>query len=407
MGLIVKKFGGTSVADVECMQRVARRIREARDAGDDVVVVVSAMGQTTDELIALARKVHPDPDDRELDVLMSTGEQISSSVLCMALHALGTDAVSFTGAQAGIFTDNAHTRAKILRIDPERLRGELRRGRVVIVAGFQGVTPELNVATLGRGGSDTTAVALAAALQADRCQIYTDVDGVYTADPRVVANAVRLQEIAYDEMLELASLGARVLQSRSVEFAKKFNVELEVLSSFSGLPGTVVRNEVKAMEEIVVRGVAADAAQAKVTLRAVEDRPGVAAQIFERLAAANIVVDMIVQNVSDEGFTDLSFTVPEDDLTRVRSTIDALLKDIRVKQVSYDANIAKVSIVGVGMKSHSGVAHRMFRALADANINIGMISTSEIKISVVIEKVEVDRAMQLLHDAFGLESVQG
>lgn len=407
MALIVKKFGGTSVADVECMQRVARRVLEAREAGDDVVVVVSAMGKTTDELIALARKLHPDPNDREMDALMSTGEQVSASVLCMALHALGTEAVSFTGAQAGIYTDAAHTRAKILRIEPDRIREELVRGRVVIVAGFQGLTPSLDVATLGRGGSDTTAVALAAALKADRCQIYTDVDGVYTADPRVVPNAARLAEIAYDEMLELASLGARVLQSRSVEFAKKFGVELEVLSSFTGEPGTVVRKEVRAMEDIVVRGVAADAGQAKVTLRAVEDRPGVAAQIFERLAAADLNVDMIVQNVSAEGHTDLSFTVPEVDLTRVRAAIDSLLKDIRVKDVSYDANIAKVSIVGVGMKSHSGVAHRMFRALADADINIEMISTSEIKISVVIEKVEVDRAMQLLHDAFQLESVRG
>ncbi len=406
MALIVKKFGGTSVADVECMQRVASRVGEARSHGDDVVVVVSAMGKTTDELITLAKKINPEPNDREMDMLMSTGEQISSAILTMALHALGHDAVSFTGAQAGIFTDHVHTKAKIQRIEPERMKGALKEGKVVIVAGFQGLTPDQSIATLGRGGSDTTAVALAAALNADRCQIYTDVDGVYTADPRVVKNASKLDEIAYDEMLELASLGARVLQSRSVEFAKKYGVELEVLSSFTGNPGTVVRKEVKAMEDIVVRGVAADSEQAKVTLRAVADRPGVAARIFGALSAANVNVDMIVQNVSAEGHTDLSFTVPAGELAGVRGVMDKLLAGIEVAEVTYDEDMAKVSVVGVGMKNHSGVAHRMFEALAEKNINIEMISTSEIKISVVIEKGEADHAMQTLHDVFALELVK-
>jgi len=403
MSILVQKFGGSSVADVECMKRVARRISEAKQQGYDVVVVVSAMGKTTDNLIKLAREINPTPSDREMDMLLATGEQISCSILAMALHAIGLEAVSMTGPQAGIMTDEVHTKAKIMDIRPDRIFKALGENRIVIVAGFQGLTPAQDVATLGRGGSDTTAVALAAALNAERCQIFTDVDGVYTADPRVVPHARKLKEIACDEMLELASLGAKVLQSRSVEFAKKYGVEVEVLTSFSNTPGTVVKGEVTNMENIMVRGVAVDKNQAKVTLLSVPDRPGVAAQIFKVLAAANINVDMIVQNVSDKGLTDVSFTVPRDDIDRARRTVDSLGKEIGVRGTTFDEDIAKVSIVGVGMRSHSGVAFRMFDALAANNINIAMISTSEIKISVVIKKDSADRAMQVLHDAFELE----
>lgn len=404
MALIVQKFGGSSVADATCMQRVAGRIRDAKVGGNQLVVVVSAMGDTTDNLIELARKINPKPADREMDMLMSTGEVISSSILTMALHALGEEAVSLTGPQAGIYTDEIHTKAKILNIRPELIQHHLDRGCVVIVAGFQGLTPGGEIATLGRGGSDTTAVALAAALKAERCQIFTDVDGVYTTDPRMVKDARKLDVIAYDEMLELASLGAKVLQSRSVEFAKKYNVMLEVLSSFTGNPGTLVTGEVKEMEHIVVRGVAADTNQAKVTMQAVPDQPGIAARIFKALAAASINVDMIVQNVSEQGATDLSFTVPEDDLVRVRACVDALCKEVHARGALYDEKIAKVSIVGVGMRSHSGVAYKMFDALARNNINIEMISTSEIKISVVIERARAVDAVRILHESFELQA---
>lgn len=407
MALIVKKFGGTSVADVECMQRVARRIHEARQQGDEVVVVVSAMGKTTDEMVDLARQINPIPDDREMDMLMSAGEQISSAILTMALHALDADAVSFTGPQAGIFTDEVHTKAKIRQIKPERIFEQLKKGRIVIVAGFQGLTPDQDIATLGRGGSDTTAVALAAALKADRCRIYTDVDGVYSADPRVVKNATKLDEISYDEMLELASLGARVLQSRAVEFAKKYDVELEVLSSFTGNPGTVVRKEVDAMEDIVVRGIAADAKQAKVTVRGVSDKPGTAATLFKALAAAAINVDMIVQNVSAEGLTDLSFTVQKIDVPNARRVAEELTGRIGAGAVDIDEDIAKISVVGVGMRSHTGVAEKMFQALAENEINIVMISTSEIKISVVIDGAGGERALRAVHDAFELGKAPG
>ena len=402
MALIVQKYGGSSVADAHCMKRVAQRILDTQKAGNRVVVVVSAMGDTTDELIGLAKQVHPEPDDRELDMLMATGEQISSAVLAMTLHALGAKAISLTGPQAGIFTDAAHTKAKIRDIRPERMKKLLRQGYIVIVAGFQGLTPAEDVATLGRGGSDTTAVALAAALKADRCQILKDVEGVYTANPRVVPAARKLSEIAYDEMLELASLGAEVLQSRAVEFAKKYGVELEVMSSFRRAPGTVVREEVRKMEDIVVRGVAADKQQAKVTITRVPDRPGVAARVFKDLAAGNINVDIIVQNVSEKGHTDMSFTVSESDLPKARRAVEALSRLIGAKGVNYDRDIAKISIVGVGMLSHSGVAYRMFKALADSDVNIEMISTSEIKISVVIRKARADQAVKALHRAFGL-----
>ncbi len=405
MGLYVQKYGGSSVADAACMRRVAGRIKETRDEGHSVVVVVSAMGDSTDNLVALAREVQPDPAEREMDMLLSTGEQISVAILTMALHAQDVDAVSMTGPQAGIRTDHVHTKAKIIDIEPARVFENLKAGRVVIVAGFQGLTPTNDIATLGRGGSDTTAVALAAALKADRCQIFTDVDGVYTTDPRIVKNASKLDEMAFDEMLELASLGAKVLQSRAVEFAKKYGVELEVLSSFEKRPGTVVKEEVEDMEHIVVRGIAADKEQAKVTLQAVPDKPGVAASIFHELAAANINVDMIVQNTSEEGHTDMSFTVPQDDMSRTRKTIDAIIERVQARAAKYDENMAKVSVVGVGMRSHSGIAFKMFEALAEHNINIDMISTSEIKISVIMKRGQADEALQVLHDAFELDKV--
>lgn len=398
MALIVQKYGGSSVADVACMQRVARRILNTRDAGNQVVVVVSAMGDTTDDLIELAKKVNPEPSDREMDMLMASGEQISSAVLTMALHAAGADAVAMSGPQAGIRTDATHLKAKILDIDPKRIREQLKQNRVVVVAGFQGLNPNQDIATLGRGGSDTTAVALAAALKADRCQILKDVDGVFTTNPRVVPEARKLDEISYDEMLELASLGAEVLQSRAVEFAKKYGVVLEVVSSFHEKPGTLVREEVKDMEDIVVRGVAADKNQAKITVGALADRPGVAAGLFKELAKANINVDMIVQNVSEQGHTDISFTVPRTELGKARK----VLQGLSYEKAGIDEDIAKVSIVGVGMKSHSGVAYRMFEALAKAGINISMIATSEIKISVVIKKDKADAATQVLHKVFGL-----
>ena len=398
MALIVQKYGGSSVADVACMQRVARRILNTRDAGNQVVVVVSAMGDTTDDLIELARKVNPDPSDREMDMLMASGEQISSAVLTMALHAAGADAVAMSGPQAGIRTDATHLKAKIMDIDPKRIREQLKKNRVVVVAGFQGLNPNEDIATLGRGGSDTTAVALAAALKADRCQILKDVDGVFTTNPRVVPEARKLDEISYDEMLELASLGAEVLQSRAVEFAKKYGVVLEVVSSFHEKPGTLVREEVKDMEDIVVRGVAADKNQVKITVGALADRPGVAAGLFKELAKANINVDMIVQNVSEQGQTDISFTVPRTELGKARK----VLQGLHYEKAGIDEDIAKVSIVGVGMKSHSGVAYRMFEALAKADINISMIATSEIKISVVIKKDKADAATQVLHKVFGL-----
>ena len=400
MALIVQKYGGSSVADVECMQRVARRIAKTRNAGNQVVVVVSAMGDTTDDLIELAKKIHAEPDDREMDALMATGELISSAVLAMALHAEGVPAVSMSGPQAGIRTDGVHLKAKIAAIQPARLKKALKEGKVVVVAGFQGLNPREDVATLGRGGSDTTAVALAASIGADRCQILKDVDGVFTANPRVVAEAKKLDVISYDEMLELASLGSEVLQSRAVEFAKKYGVCLEVMSSFNENPGTLVREEVKNMEDIVVRGVASDKGQAKVTVSGVPDKPGTAARLFKELAKANINVDMIVQNISSNAKTDVSFTVPRTELAKTKRTIDTL-EGIGTG-VTVDEDVAKISIVGVGMRSHVGVASRMFEALAKNNVNIEMIATSEIKISVVIRKADADKAVVALHKSFNL-----
>jgi aspartate kinase len=407
MALIVQKYGGSSVADAECMRRVARRILNTRDQGNRVVVVVSAMGDTTDDLIALAKQITPDPNERELDMLMASGEQISSAILTMALHEMGAEAIAMSGPQAGIYTDATHTKAKIRVIKPKRIFEQLKKGRIVIIAGFQGLNPNEDIATLGRGGSDTTAVALAAAIKADRCQILKDVEGVYTANPRVVPEAVKLDEIAYDEMLEMASLGSEVLQSRAVEFAKKYGVVLEVVSSFVEKPGTLVREEVKNMEDILVRGVTADKNQVKVTIAGVPDKPGMAADLFKELAAANINVDMIVQNVSDKGVTDISFTVPATELGKTRKTLAALSGQLGDREAAIDEDIAKVSIVGVGMRSHSGVAFRMFDALAKAKINISMIATSEIKISVVIKKTHADKAVQTLHKVFELEKQAG
>jgi aspartate kinase len=403
MALIVQKYGGTSVANTERIRHVAARVARYHRNGDRIVVVVSAMSGVTDGLIKLARELMPLPSEREMDVLLATGEQTTIALAAMALHALGIHAISLTGAQAGIVTDGVHTKAKIRNITPKRVHELLDSGQVVIVAGFQGQTIEGQITTLGRGGSDLTAIALAAALEADLCQIYTDVDGVYTADPRIVPDARKLEEVSYDEMLELASLGAKVMQSRSVEFAKKFGVNFEVRSSLNDNPGTIVKEETISMEDVVIRGVSLDKNQAKVTLVAVPDRPGVAAQIFKTLGDASINVDMIVQNISHGTgvpATDLSFTVEKAELLKVRKVIDGLKPEVGFSDVIADEKIGKVSIVGVGMKSHSGVAGKMFDSLARAGINIGMISTSEIKISVVVELDKAETATRALHEAF-------
>jgi len=402
MALIVKKFGGSSVADVSCMQRVASRVSETVSQGHDVVVVVSAMGKTTDNLVALAREVNGDPDDREYDMLLASGEQISVSVLAMALHAKEVAAVSLTGPQAGIRTDDAHTRARITDIDPEPIQSHLAEGKVVIVAGFQGLSPKQNIATLGRGGSDLSAVALAGALKAERCQIYTDVEGVFTADPRVVPTARKMNEISYDEMLELASLGAKVLQARSVEFAKKYGVKIEVLSSFTHAPGTLVQEEVEDMEGTVLRGIACDKSQSKITVKGVRDEPGIAARLFKELAAAEVNVDMIVQNTGANQTTDISFTVPTESFSRTHKVVLEVAQQLGEGELVVEEEMAKVSVVGVGMRTQPGVAHTTFATLADAGINIDMISSSDIRISVVIGRSFADRAVSLLHEAFGL-----
>jgi aspartate kinase len=403
MSLIVQKYGGTSVGNTDRIKNVATRVARYHARGDQVVVVVSAMSGVTDNLIKLAKELMPLPNEREMDMLLATGEQTTIALTAIALHALEVPAVSLTGAQAGIVTDGVHTKAKIQNITPKRIHELLNEGNVVIVAGLQGQTNEGQVTTLGRGGSDLTAIALAAALKAELCQIYTDVDGVYTADPRLVPGAKKLEEISYDEMLELASLGAKVMQSRSVEFAKKFGVVFEVRSSLNDNPGTIVKEELKSMEDVVVRGVSLDKNQAKVTLVGVPDKPGVAARIFKAIGDANINVDMIVQNISHgtgTPATDLSFTVDKPDLLKAQKVIDGLKGEIGFGQVIATDNIGKLSIVGVGMKSHSGVAGKMFETLAREGVNIGMISTSEIKISVVIDLAKGEQAMKAVHAAF-------
>jgi aspartate kinase len=403
MALIVQKFGGTSVGNPDRIKNVARRVASYRAKGDQVVVVVSAMSGVTDNLIKLAKEIMPLPSEREMDMLLATGEQTTIALTAIAFHSMGVDAVSMTGAQAGIVTDGVHTKAKIQNISPKQVHELLDAGNVVIVAGFQGQTQSGQITTLGRGGSDLTAIALAAALKADLCQIYTDVDGVYTADPRIVPNAKKLAEISYDEMLELASLGAKVMQSRSVEFAKKFGVVFEVRSSLNDNPGTIVKEETKSMEDVVIRGVSLDKNQAKVTLAAVPDQPGVAARIFKALGEAAINVDMIVQTASHGAgtpATDISFTLDKPDLLKAQKTLDAIKKDIGFREAIADEKIGKISIVGVGMRSHSGVAAKMFETLANEGVNIDMISTSEIKISVVIDLAKGEAAMKAVHAAF-------
>jgi aspartate kinase len=404
MARIVQKYGGTSVGDVDRIKNVAQRIKAIRDAGNQLVVVVSARAGVTNELIARAKAVCAMPSEREMDQLLAIGEQETIALTAMALHGIGVDAVSYTGAQAGIFTDEVHTKAKIKKINSKPLEADLDAGKVIIVAGFQGINDEGQITTLGRGGSDLTAIALAAAIKADKCEIYTDVDGVYTADPRVVKDARKLQEISYDEMLELASLGSKVMQSRSVEFAAKYNVVFEVRSSFNHNPGTIVKQEVAYMEKVLVRGVAVDKDQAKVVVSNITDKPGSAAKVFKALANAHVNVDMIVQNVGRAGVANLTFTVPLSEKDKAVKALEPALRDVG-GEATFDENIAKLSVVGVGMKTHSGVAATLFEALAKAGINLELISTSEIKISVIIAKEKADEAARVAHAAFGLEKL--
>src|SRR5882672_1758843 len=399
MALVVQKYGGSSVADAEKIANVARRVA-ASAPGNQMIVVVSAMGKTTYGLLALARQVSSTPDLREMDMLLSTGEQVTIALLALALQSLGLKARSFTGPQVGMRTDHSHTQARITRIDADRVRRALDAGQVAIVAGFQGLSDEDEITTLGRGGSDLTAVALAAALKADVCEIYTDVDGVYTADPNVVPEARKLPRVAYDEMLEMASLGAKVLQARSVEFAKKYGVTVHVRSTFKPDPGTIVTREERAMEDVVVTGITHDRSQAKISILRVPDRPGIAAQVFGAVGTKSVVVDMIVQNISRDGFTDISFTVPRGDMERARTALDEVARAVGADKTVHDERVAKVSIVGVGMRSHSGVAATMFTALSREGINIQMISTSEIAVSCVIEDKYAELAVRSLHDAF-------
>ena len=404
--MIVQKFGGTSVGTVERIEQVAEKVKKFREAGDDVVVVVSAMSGETNRLIGLANQIMEQPVPRELDVMVSTGEQVTIALLSMALIKRGVPAVSYTGNQVRILTDSAHTKARILHIDDTHIRADLKAGRVVVVAGFQGVDGNGNITTLGRGGSDTTGVALAAALKADECQIYTDVDGVYTTDPRVVPQARRLDKITFEEMLEMASLGSKVLQIRAVEFAGKYNVPLRVLHSFQEGPGTLITidDEEESMEQPIISGIAFNRDEAKLTIRGVPDTPGVAFKILGPISAANVEVDMIVQNVAHDNTTDFTFTVHRNDYLNALEILKQTAANIGAREAIGDTNIAKVSIVGVGMRSHAGVASRMFEALAKESINIQMISTSEIKVSVVIEEKYLELAVRALHTAFELDA---
>jgi aspartate kinase len=407
MALIVQKYGGTSVGNPERIRNCARRILETQRAGNQVVAVVSAMSGVTDSLIKLAKEVSPeqDPSEREMDVLLATGEQTTIALTAMAINALGGKAVSLTGAQAGISTDRVHTKARIVNITPDAVKKMLDEGNIVMLAGFQGETASGEITTLGRGGSDLTAIAMAAAIKADLCQIYTDVDGVYTCDPRVVKTAKKIEEISYEEMLEMASSGSKVMQSRSVEFANKFGVRFEVRNSMNNNPGTIVKEETPGMESVVVRGVSLERNQAKVTIDDVADRPGISAAIFGAISQANITIDMIVQNVSFDGITDISFTLSAADLPKAEAALKAVLPNLGEKaQLRTTSSIAKVSVVGIGMRSHSGVAAKMFKALADASINIQMISTSEIKTAVIVQESEVENAARVVHTAFGLDA---
>jgi aspartate kinase len=400
--LIVQKFGGTSVADADRIRAVAEHVVRTRRAGNDVVVVVSAMGKTTDDLERLAKDVAAEPTAREMDMLLTSGERISIALLCMAIIDQGEPAMSFTGSQAGIVTDTAHRKAKIVEIKSDRLREAIALGHVAVVAGFQGVSTARDITTLGRGGSDTTAVALAAALDADMCEIYTDVPGVFTADPRIVADARKLSRLSYDEMLEISATGGRVLALRSVEFARNYNVPVHVRSSFTWEPGTWVRAEEPNMEQPIISGVTHDTSEAKVTIFRVPDRPGIAAIVFRALADEGVNVDMIEQNVSTEGHTDISFTVPKDELVRATDVVDKVVVGVEAGGSSYDAAIGRVSVVGAGMKSNPGVAAQMFETLAAENVNIEMISTSTIRISCVVHEDDVETAVRALHDVFEL-----
>jgi aspartate kinase len=402
--LLVQKFGGTSVADADRIRAVAEHVVRTRRAGHDVVVVVSAMGKTTDELERLAHDVASEPAAREMDMLLTSGERISIALLCMAIIDQGEPAVSFTGSQAGIVTDTAHRKAKIVEIKGDRLRAAVDGGSVAVVAGFQGVSTDRDVTTLGRGGSDTTAVALAAALEADVCEIYTDVSGVFTADPRIVPDAHKLSRLSYDEMLEMSATGGRVLALRSVEFARNYAVPVHVRSSFTWEPGTWVQEEDPTMEQPIISGVTHDTTEAKVTIFRVADRPGIAASVFRALADENVNVDMIEQNVSTQGHTDISFTVPRDELARAADVVDKVVVDVDAGGSSVDAAIGRVSLVGAGMKSNPGVAAKMFETLAAENVNINMISTSTIRISCVVHEDDVEKAVRALHAAFQLEA---
>jgi aspartate kinase len=405
MPLIVQKYGGTSVGTPDRILNVARRLLATQREGNSVVAVVSAMSGVTDSLIKLAREVSSNPTEREMDVLLSTGEQTTMALTAMAIQSMGGKAVSLTGAQAGIVTNGVHTRAKISNVTPDQIRKHLEAGEIVIVAGFQGETSDGDITTLGRGGSDLTAIALASAVEADACQIFTDVDGVYTCDPRVVPSATKIATISYDEMLEMASSGSKVMQSRSVEFAKKFGVTFEVRSSFNSNPGTTVKEESAGMEQVVVRGVSIERNQAKVTVTHVPDKPGCAARLFTALAEAQVMVDVIVQNVSASGSTDISFTMNRDELEKIGGLLDRVAAEIGAGKISKQDGIAKLSVVGIGMRTHSGVAARLFEALAKGAINIQMISTSEIKIAVIIDEAKIAEAAGLAHAAFGLDAI--
>lgn len=403
MALIVQKYGGTSVGSVERIKHVAEKVASFHNRGESVVVVVSAMSGETNRLVDLAQQIHSPPDAREMDVLLSTGEQVTIALLSMALKNRGVSARSFTGGQVHILTDSAHTKARIVDIDKQRVSDALAAGEVVVVAGFQGVDEHGNITTLGRGGSDTTAVALAAALDADECQIYTDVDGVYTTDPRVVPEARRLERITFEEMLEMSSLGSKVLQIRAVEFAGKHNVPLRVLSSFEDGEGTLISYEEEGMEQAVISGIAFNRDEAKLTILGVPDHPGVAFQILGPIGAANVEVDMIIQNVAADGNTDFTFTVHRNDYARARAVLDDVAKELGAREVVGDDNIVKISLVGVGMRSHAGIAAQMFEILAKEGINIQMISTSEIKVSVVVDEKYLELGVRALHSGFELE----
>jgi aspartate kinase len=405
MALVVQKYGGTSMGSIERIRNVAKRVAKTYDEGNDLVVVVSAMSGETNKLVALANEMCEFPSEREYDVMVATGEQVSMSLLAMALQSMGYKAKSYCGFQLPIITDSAFSKARIEEIDDKRVREDLKNGVIVVVAGFQGIDRQGNLTTLGRGGSDTSAVAVAAAMKADVCEIYTDVDGIYTTDPRIVPEASKLEKISYDEMLEMASLGSKVLQIRSVEFAKKYDVVVHVRSSFNDNPGTLVTKEDAEMEAVLVSGITYNKDEAKISVLRVPDRPGIAAKLFSPLSAANITVDMIIQNVSHDGLNDMTFTVPKSDFKKALKIVQETAAEIGAGSVSSDENIAKVSIIGVGMRSHSGVACKMFETLSSEGINILMISTSEIKISCIIELKYSELAIRVLHEAFGLDKL--